>query len=70
MVLLIKSDGVSTGGQEVDLGVLDECAVASARRSVKAVRKNNIEGYALFDGDPARYEFTPDADFVCLKAVQ
>lgn len=64
MILPIKSDGVSTGGQAVDQGVLDEFAVASARRSVKAVRENNIEGYVLFNGDPTRYEFTPEADFV------
>lgn len=69
MILLIKSDEVSTGGQAVDAGVLDEFAVASARRSVRAVRENNIEGYVLFEGDPTRYEFTPEADFVYPRAV-
>lgn len=69
MILLIKSDGVSTGGQAVDAGVLDEFAVANARRSVKAVRENNIEGYVLFEGDPTRYEFTPEVDFVYPPAV-
>ncbi|WP_413216028.1 hypothetical protein [Paraburkholderia kururiensis] len=70
MIRLIKSDGVSTSGHAVDPGILGEFVVASARRSVKAVRENNIEGYVLFDGEPARYEFTPDADFVHPKAIQ
>lgn len=69
MVLLIASDGVSTGGQAVDAGVIDEFVVASAHRSVQAVRQNNIEGYVLFEGDPTRYEFTPDADFVYPASV-
>jgi hypothetical protein len=69
MVLLIKGDGVSTGGRAVDPDVIDEFAVASAHRSVKALRENNIEGYVLFEGDPTRYEFTPDADFVYPASV-
>ena len=64
MVLLIESDGVSTGGKSVDPGVIDEFAVASAHRSVQALRENNIEGYVLFEGEPTRYDFTPEADFV------
>ncbi|TDA48096.1 hypothetical protein [Burkholderia pyrrocinia] len=69
MVLLLESDGVSTGGQVVDAGAIDEFAVASARRSVQALRKNYIEGYVLFEGDPTRYEFTPDADFAYPASV-
>jgi len=69
MVLLIKSDGVSSGGRPVAPGVIDEVAVASARRSVQALRENNIEGYVLFEGDPTRYEFTPETDFVYPSRV-
>lgn len=69
MVLLIESDGVSTGGQAVAEGVISEFVIASARRSVHAVRQNNIEGYVLFEGDPTRYEFTADADFVYPASV-
>lgn len=70
MVLLIKSDGFSTAGKAVDAGVIDAFAVASARRSVQALRENNIEGYVLFEGDLTRYEFTPEADFVYPASVQ
>ncbi|MEM5312347.1 hypothetical protein [Paraburkholderia sp. JHI869] len=63
MVLLIESDGVSTGGRVVDARAIKDFAVASARRSVQPFREKNIEGYVLFEGDTTRYEFTPEADF-------
>lgn len=69
MDLLIEGNGVSTGGHKVDAGVIDHIAIASARRAVQALRQNHIEGYALFEGDPTRYEFTPEADFVYPAAV-
>jgi hypothetical protein len=64
MVLLVDGDGVSTGGVKVDQSKLDEFSVESARRTVRALRERDIEGYVVFEGDPARYEFTPGADFV------
>jgi len=64
MVLLIKSDGMSAGGRPAAPRVIDEFAVATARRSVQALHENNIEGYVLFEGDPTRYEFTPETDCV------
>jgi hypothetical protein len=69
MVVLIESDGVSTGGVKVDQGELDEFALAGARRAVQGVRERGIEGYVVFEGDPTRYEFTPEADFVYPAAV-
>lgn len=64
MVLLMESAGVSTGGQKLDPGVIDQAALASARRQVQLLRDRNIEGYVLFENDPTRYEFSPQADFV------
>lgn len=64
MTLLIESGGASCGGKPVNPGVIDDFVVSNAHRAVRALREKNIEGYVLFDGDPTRYEFTPDADFV------
>jgi hypothetical protein len=64
MVLLLESDGPSTGGQRVDPCVLDDFALANTRRQVLLMRSKGIEGYVLFEKDPTRYEFTPRADFV------
>lgn len=69
MALLIEGTGVSTGGQKIDAGVIDEASVASARRAVLALRQKGIEGYVVFEGDPTRYEFTPESDFVYPAAV-
>jgi hypothetical protein len=69
MTLLIEGGGFSTGGKKVDPGVIDEIAVASARRAVQALREKSIEGYVLFEGDPTRYEFSPDGDFVYPSTV-
>ncbi len=69
MVLLIEGTGVSTGGKKVDPGVVDQFTVSNARRAVKSLREKGIEGYVLFEGDPTRYEYTPDADFVYPKSV-
>ena len=64
MDLLISSDGASTGGQRADPGKLHEFEVASTRRAVNMLREKGVEGYVVFESDPVRYEFTPDADFV------
>ena len=64
MVLLLESGGVSTGGKHVDPGVVDQFAIANVRRQVQLLRERNIEGYVVFENDPTRYEFTPQADFV------
>lgn len=64
MALLLEGSGISTGGKKVDPGVVDEFAVANARRTVQMLRDKNIEGYIVFENDPTRYEFTPGADFV------
>lgn len=64
MDLMISSDGASTGGQRPDPGKLHEFEVASTRRAVNMLREKGVEGYVVFESDPARYEFTPDADFV------
>jgi hypothetical protein len=69
MLLLIEGTGVSTGGKKVDPGVIDEFTVANARRAVQSLRGKGVEGYVLFEGDPARYEFTPDADFAYPASV-
>lgn len=64
MVLLLESGGVSTSGQKVAPGAIDKFAVANARRQIQLLRDKNIEGYVLFENDPTRYEFTPQADFI------
>lgn len=64
MVLLTESNGVSTGGKEVNPSEVAEISIASARRTVQVFRNKGIEGYIMFDGDPMHYGFTPDADFV------
>ncbi len=64
MVLLLESDGASTGGQVVKPGVIDEFVLTNARRKVQMLRDKNIEGYVVFENDPTRYEFSPQADFV------
>jgi hypothetical protein len=69
MVLLIEGDGGSTGGVKIDQGKLDEHSVASAHRTVQGLRERGIEGYVVFESDPTRYEFTPEADFVYPSAV-
>jgi len=69
MALLIEGDGVSTGGVTVNQGELGEFSVANARRAVQAMRERGIEGYVVFEGDPTRYEFTPNSDFVYPAVV-
>lgn len=75
MELLIESGGVSMGGRKADprmiaeIAEIAEIAVASARRAAAALREKGVEGYVLFEDDPARYEFTPDADFVYPAAA-
>lgn len=64
MTLLISSDGATSGGRPADPGRLHEAEVASTRRAVGMLREKGVEGYVLFEGDPARYEFTPDDDLV------
>ena len=64
MVLLLESDGVSTGDGTVDPLVLDQFGLANTRRQVAVLRDRNIEGYVVFENDPTRYEFTPQADFL------
>jgi len=64
MCLLLEGMGVSTGGKKVEPSVTDEFALANAHRNVQMLREKNIEGYVLFESDPARYEFTPQAGFV------
>lgn len=69
MALLIEGEGVSTGGVKVDQGELDQFSVANARRAVQAMRERGIEGYVVFEGNPTRYDFIPDTDFVYPAAV-
>jgi len=69
MALLIESKEVSTGGRKVDPGVINDIAVAGARRTVQMLRDKNFEGYIVFEGDPMHYEFTPGADFVYPMAI-
>ncbi|ALS68370.1 hypothetical protein [Pandoraea apista] len=64
MTLLISGEGASSGGRPADTGRLHEFEVANARRAVKVLREKGVEGYVMFESDPARYEFTPDEDFV------
>lgn len=42
MVLLIEANGVSTGGKKVDPGVINDIAVASARRTAQILRDKTI----------------------------
>lgn len=69
MALLIEGEGVSIGGVKVDHGELDQYALANARRAVQALRERGIEGYVVFEGDPTRYAFTPDTDFMYPAAL-
>lgn len=69
MVLLIEGGGVTTGGQPADPGTIDQFALANARRVVQVLRDKNIEGYVVFENDPTRYEFSPEADFVYPAAI-
>lgn len=62
--LLISSDGASSGGSKADTEKLFKFELENTRRSVKALRDKAVEGYVLFEGDSARYTFTPDVDFV------
>ncbi|MGK5049672.1 hypothetical protein ACQ4WP_27825 [Janthinobacterium sp. GB4P2] len=69
MALLIEGEGVSTGGVKVDQSQLDQFAVVNTRRAVQGMRERGIEGYVVFEGDPTRYEFTPEADFEYPAAI-
>lgn len=69
MTLLMESGGISTGGQKVDAGVIDQVALANTRRQIQMLRDNHIEGYVLFENDPTHYEFSPEADFVYPAAI-
>lgn len=69
MVLLLESGGVSIGGQKVDPGLIGQVALANTRRQVQLLRDKNIEGYVVFENDPTRYEFTPQADFIYPAVV-
>ncbi|VVE52621.1 GTP-binding protein [Pandoraea terrigena] len=64
MKLLLSGEGASSGGRPVDPGRLHEFEVSNARRAVKVLREKGVDGYVMFESDPARYEFTPDEDFV------
>lgn len=64
MTLLIASAGVSTGDRHNGAAATDELAVASARRAVQILRDYRIEGYIVFERDPAHYEFSLNNDFV------
>ncbi|VVE56777.1 hypothetical protein PAQ31011_05141 [Pandoraea aquatica] len=63
MTLLISCEGASSGGRSADAGRLHEVEVANTRRAVRVLREKGVEGYVMFESDPARYEFTPDEDF-------
>ncbi|MCQ0034134.1 hypothetical protein [Burkholderia glumae] len=47
-----------------DHAMIRAVVVPSARRQTQRLRERGVEGYVLFVGDPARYDFTPEADFV------
>ncbi|WP_186043961.1 hypothetical protein [Burkholderia gladioli] len=65
MIVLMAGLGTSTDGRQgVDPGKLEAFSLANARRAVAAMRERGIEGYVLFENDPTRYAFTPEADFV------
>lgn len=61
--LLIDSDGATSGGTKADPEKLREFEIANTRRAVATLREKKIEGYVLFEGDPAHYVFTPSNDF-------
>lgn len=69
MALLIEGEDVRTGGVKVDQGELDQFSVESVRRAVQGLRERGIEGYVVFQSDLARYEFTPESDFVYPATV-
>ncbi|WP_148271068.1 hypothetical protein [Burkholderia glumae] len=52
--------GVARG----DHAMIRAVVVPSARRQTQWLRERGAEGYVQFVGDPARYDFTPEADFV------
>lgn len=62
--LMIKSEGTTSGGREVDPDKLRQFEIDSTRRAVKSIRERNVEGYVLFGEDPTYYTFTPSQDFV------
>lgn len=70
MVLLLESDGVSTDGATVDPLVIEQFGLANLRRQVAMLRDRSIEGYVVFEKDPTRYEFTPQADFLYPAVIQ
>lgn len=64
MKLLISGEGATSAGRPADRGRLHEVEIANTRRAVSMLREKGVEGYVLFENDPARYRFTPDEDFV------
>lgn len=64
MSLLFEGMGASAGGQKVEQSVLDDFSLTNTHRQVQLLRDKNVEGYVVFENDPTRYEFTPQADFV------
>lgn len=68
MTLLLESDGVCDSGRKVDPALV-QFALTSTLRQVRMLRDKNIEGYVVFENDPTRYEFSPEADFVYPGAV-
>lgn len=64
MTVLMTGLGTVSSGKAVDPAELEAFSLASTRRAAQALRERGIEGYVLFDNDPTRYAFTPEADFV------
>lgn len=67
--LVVEEEGAFSGGVKVDLGELDQFAVANVHFTVQALRERGIEGHVVFEGDSTCYEFTPETDFVYPAAV-
>ncbi|TWC59520.1 MULTISPECIES: hypothetical protein [Burkholderia] len=63
MLLLMTGLGTVSSGKAVDPAEVQAFSLASTRRTVLALRERGIEGFVLFDNDPTRYAFTPEADF-------
>lgn len=62
--LLIDSEGAMTSNSKAVQGELAEFEIANTRRIVQIFRDKNVEGYVEFEGDPLRYEFSPETDFI------
>lgn len=62
-VLMIESDGASSGGSKADAGQLQQFEIANTRRAVNSLREKRVEGYVLFGDDSTHYVFTPLTDF-------